>query len=144
MPTTGGDRLKAALRAGGKGGVRAVKVGFFATTKYSDGTPVTNVAAIQEFGTGKIPPRPFMRPASKRNRRDLVRLLAQTIDPKQGVVTPAIASEFGIAAEDGIRKAIADANTPPNAPATIRRKQNADPLTDSGKLKGSVSHMVEP
>ena len=31
--------------------VKRVSVGFFATSKYRDGTPVTNVAAWNEFGT---------------------------------------------------------------------------------------------
>ena len=46
-----------------RGAVEELQVGFFATAKYPDGTPVTNVAVWNEFGTGSIPERPFFRQA---------------------------------------------------------------------------------
>ena len=46
-----------------RGAVEELQVGFFATAKYPDGTPVTNVAVWNEFGTGRIPERPFFRQA---------------------------------------------------------------------------------
>lgn len=45
-----------------------LKVGFFETAKYEDGTPVAYVATIQEYGSGPIPPRPFMRPTQQREQ----------------------------------------------------------------------------
>ena len=44
------------------------KVGWFESAEYPEGTPVAYVAAIQELGHGKIPPRPFMAPAMKKNK----------------------------------------------------------------------------
>ena len=60
---TGGKKLQRLLREAGKGGVSGVKVGFFSTAKYEDGTPVAAVAAWNEFGTKTIPERPFFRRA---------------------------------------------------------------------------------
>lgn len=39
------------------------KTGWFETARYPDGTAVAYVATIHEFGTPRIPARPFMRPA---------------------------------------------------------------------------------
>lgn len=37
------------------------KVGWFSSARYETGQPVAGVMAIQEFGSGPIPPRPFFR-----------------------------------------------------------------------------------
>jgi hypothetical protein len=47
---TGGKKLEKLLKEAGKGGVKAIDVGFFPSAKYPDGTPVAYVAAINEFG----------------------------------------------------------------------------------------------
>ena len=46
-------------------GSKQGKVGWMEGDKYPDGESIAYVASIQEFGSekGKIPPRPFMRPA---------------------------------------------------------------------------------
>ena len=48
---------------------KKLRVGWFDTARYQDGTPVAYVAAIQEFGHGAIPPRPFMRPTIAQQRQ---------------------------------------------------------------------------
>jgi hypothetical protein len=57
----GGDKLDAYLREAAKNLKKAssLRVGFLEDATYPDGTPVATVAAFQNFGTGKIPPRPF-------------------------------------------------------------------------------------
>ena len=68
--TKGGKKLDEFLRrAKTADGVDTVEIGFFSDAKYPDGTPVTNVAAWNEFGTEnkdgseRIPERPFFRQA---------------------------------------------------------------------------------
>ena len=46
---------------------RSVTVGIPACAKYPDGTPVARVAAMVEYGTAKMEPRPFMRTARAEN-----------------------------------------------------------------------------
>lgn len=41
---------------------KKVQVGWFESSQYEDGTPVAEVAIMQEFGTKTAPARPFMRP----------------------------------------------------------------------------------
>lgn len=58
---SGGDKLAAYLAETAKKVSKAasVRVGFLEDATYPDGTPVAFVAAMQNFGTGSIPPRPF-------------------------------------------------------------------------------------
>ena len=71
--TKGGKKLDEFLRrAKTADGVDTVEIGFFSDAKYPDGTPVTNVAAYNEFGTngkdgaGAIPERPFSAKPSRK------------------------------------------------------------------------------
>ena len=60
----GGDKLRRFLReAKSASRVKATEVGFFSEARYPDGTPVPAVAAWNEFGTTRIPERPFFRQA---------------------------------------------------------------------------------
>ena len=60
---SGGDKLQRALDRIAKNLSKAasVEIGFAENATYPDGTSVALVAALNEFGTGKIPPRPFFR-----------------------------------------------------------------------------------
>ena len=79
-----------------------VEVGFYSTAKYKDGTPLTNVALWQEFGTngtngvGKIPERPFFRIAIRKMEAPALALLKADVDPKTMVVTRRIAEKLGL------------------------------------------------
>ena len=57
----GGEKLKEFLRrakAAQAFNVRKLEIGFWDTARYPDGTPVTNVAAWNEWGTKKGPNTP--------------------------------------------------------------------------------------
>ena len=78
----GGRKLQRFIRkAKSAKGVRGVESGFYATAKYPDGTPVTNVAAWQEFGTVRIPERPFMRQSIPKMKPPLLDILNSEVDP---------------------------------------------------------------
>ena len=140
MPTTGGIRLKQILRGAGKGGVDNVEVGFYSSAKYQDGTPVTNVAAWNEFGTSKIPARPFMRNANKDLKDTVPQYIKNKVDPKTMVVTPQMAAEVGEIAKSRIQQEIVDLKEPPNAPATLALKSpKSNPLVNTGTLRRSVT-----
>ena len=59
----GGDKLEAALRAIAQKVSKpgTLRAGFLENATYPDGTPVALVAAANEFGTKRIPARPFFR-----------------------------------------------------------------------------------
>ena len=118
---TGGKKLQRLLREAGKGGVSGVKVGFFSTAKYQDGTPVAAVAAWNEFGTKTIPERPFFRNALAESERGVANVLKAGIDTKKMVVDEQLAGRVGAHVQGKIQDSITALKDPPNAPETIAR-----------------------
>lgn len=138
----GGQILKRTLRRAGRGSVKKVKVGLFSSARYPDGTPVTNVAAWNEFGTSRAPARPFMRNANANRIREPVRaLLAARLDGHL-IVDHKLASQVGNVAKREYQQEIRELDRPPNAPATVARKKSENPLIDTGKLRQSITHEV--
>lgn len=138
---------------------KQVKVGFFETSHYPDGTPVAYVAAIQEFGHGPIPPRPFMRPAEAENKSKWAAGIAQGV--KQVLAgngdVVSVLEQVGMVAAGDVRKAIKTVSTPALADSTVagrksrlskrsRKKANpqtiSKPLVDTGVLLQSVNSAV--
>ena len=140
---TGGKKLRRLLREAGKGGVSAVKVGFFSTARYEDGTPVAAVAAWNEFGTETIPERPFFRNALAESERSVGRILQAGLDTKKMVVDEQLAGRVGEYVQGKIQDSITSLKEPPNAPETVRRKGSSDPLLDTETLRNSVTWEVE-
>ena len=139
----GGKKLQRLLREAGKGGVSGVKVGFFSTAKYQDGTPVAAVAAWNEFGTETIPERPFFRRALAEAEDGIIRVLKAGLDTKKMVVGEQLAGRVGAHVQGKIRDSITALKEPPNAPETVRRKGSSNPLLDTGTLRNSVDWEVE-
>lgn len=116
---------------------KKLKVGIFESAKYDDGTPVAQVAFWQEFGTAKIPMRPFMRNAITKNTRkwgDSVKTaLMGTNDSEKAL------KMLGEIMRGDIVLSLTNLNTPPNAPSTIKQKGSSNPLIDTGLLRSSIS-----
>ena len=139
----GGKKLQRLLREAGKGGVSGVKVGFFSTARYENGTPVAAVAAWNEFGTETIPERPFFRNALAESERSVGRILQGGLDTKKMVVGEQLTGRVGAHVQGMIRDSITALKEPPNAPSTVRAKGSSDPLLDTGTLRNSVAWEVE-
>lgn len=154
-PGPGRARLEALIEQSKK---LSLRVGFFDTSKYQDGTPVAQVAAEQEFGvpSKRIPPRPFMRPTVTANKTKWSGLFAR--GSRAAVVgTIDLRSVFeqigGVAAGD-IAQTISKIQTPALSPMTIRMRQQAyasgqrrvgnltKPLVFTGLLFNAVTHEV--
>ena len=148
--TRGGGRLKAFLQtaksaqAGPR--IRKVEVGFFSDAKYPDGTPVTNVAAWNEFGTraggwgGPTPERPFFRNALPEIRAATLDALQKQIDPRTMVVTPRLGGIVGNVAVGAVQRSITTLRQPANAEATVRIKGSSNPLIRDGFMRASVTY----
>ena len=52
VSSKGGAKLKAVLAQAEKQRAKKIKVGFFSTSEYEDGTKTATVATIQEYGLG--------------------------------------------------------------------------------------------
>ena len=139
----GGDRLVPYLEGMAErlSMAKTVDVGFLAGATYPDGTSVPMVAALNEFGTSKAPPRPFFR---------------NMISEKQGEWGPASANllkandyntaktldQVGAAIAGQLRQAIVSFDGTPLAPSTVKAKGFATPLIDTGVMSDSVDHRV--
>ena len=111
------------------------------------GEPVASVAAYMEFGTEKIPPRPFMRKTIDENARVvdtkmagyLRAIYAGQVSSRTAVI------QLGRWFADQIRETIDDSTSwaVPNSPNTVQRKGFQHPLIDSGTLRGSITSRLE-
>lgn len=141
-------------------GDNRLRVGFFETQQYDDGTPVAYVAAIHEFGAPEqgIPPRPFMRPAAEEHKAEWDRAFADgAAAAARGAITPEqVLEQIGLVAAGNVSEAIAAVQDPPLKEATIRDKQRAyadgtaggvgnlsKPLVRTGQLIQSPTYVVD-
>lgn len=139
----GGEKLKKALGEIGRqlSGPSTVRVGFLARATYPNGLPVALVAAWNEFGTKKMPARPFFRNmiAAKKNewpKGIATQLKATNYDVRKTLELT------GMAISGQLRQSIIDTNSPPLALSTIARKGHSKPLVDTGHMIGSVDYEV--
>jgi len=134
-------------------GTKAAEVGFFENAHYPDGKPVAYIATIQEFGSGAIPPRSFMRSTANEQRQAWEQKLAQGArkvlagDMRAEQMLDAI----GQMAAGDIKQTITSLTSPPLKPSTIAsrlgrknkpKNTSAKPLVDSGVLLSSVESKV--
>lgn len=145
---SGGEKTQKFFNEAGKGGVRGVDVGFFATAKYQDGTYVAAVAAWNEFGTrmrGKphIPERPAIRQAVKTHEPKLTAIIKKNVNTRVMTVDKTLANKIGTSQANAIQKSMVDLKQPANRPATLRQKfPKSNPLVNTGMLIRSVTHKV--
>jgi hypothetical protein len=140
----GGDKLAIALAkiAAGVSRPATLSVGFLEGATYPSGESVALIAALNEFGTSKAPPRPFFRqmvasksgewPAAvgnllKANDYDAVKTLGQAGEGIKGQ----------------LQSSIAEFNSVPLAQSTIDRKGSEKQLVDTGHLLNSVDYQVK-
>lgn len=146
-------------------GVKDIKVGFFATSTYPDGTAVTDVALWNEFGIDsktfavrtpdgaiiglrrpavkRIPERPFFRRAIKRMGKPVLELLEAEVDTEVMVVSRSTADRAGAIASAEVQKSITRLKRPANAPATRELKKSSNPLIDTAFMRDSVTWKID-
>lgn len=126
-----------------------VKVGFPAGEADSD---VIERATFNNFGTSRIPERPFMQNALRNGRaenrsamiqgaKEIVRAAAAGKEPAP--VMRRVLRKLGVKVQEDIREEITSLQSPPNAPSTIAQKGSSNPLIDSGEMRASVAFKIE-
>lgn len=122
------------------------KTGWFETARDAKGVPVATKAAANEFGTARIPARPFMRPAVSENGRKWVDQLGQGAKAVlAGRATPAqVLQTVALGAAGDVATKISEVMSPPLSPRTIKAKGGATkPLVETGQMIQSVTGVVE-
>ena len=109
------------------------------------GLSTGEILAINEFGSPskKIPARPFMRTSTE----EMKRIIRNYVRGRKAQGIPWIgsieANEIGRLGRTIIQDTIINWSTPPNAPSTIRRKGEDNPLLETGLLWKSVEYDIQ-
>lgn len=114
---------------------------------YPDGTPVTLVAAVNNYGSQSmgIPARPFMQEGAVAALAGDAGKVAAELVPllNKGKITVAqILKEMGPFAEASFKGVFTGVAWTPNADYTVFRKGSAQPLIDTGLLRNTLTHVV--
>ena len=120
-----------------------VAAGFFEGDSYDNGASVAEIAAYNEFGTSKIPPRPFMEQAFE-GKSDEIRQAAKEAYEciVEGDDLQTAYNIIGACLQGVIRDEIDTGDFAPNSPATTQRKGSDKPLTDTGRMRQSVRYRI--
>ena len=147
---SGGDRLGTKLRQirerlqKNSGVLVGVPAG---TGSYEDGAPIAVIAAVQEFGSadGRIPERSFLRVPLRQNAETFQSIWrAQVPKVVDGDMTmQQVMSQLGARAAAVSQEAISEGIAPENAESTKKRKGSSKPLVDTGRLRQSITYIVE-
>lgn len=109
----------------------------------SDAT-LADIAVYNHFGTKHIPARPFLQNAVDQNQAEILKRLKGSLKLiSEGQVSPETQlNRIGAYLVGLVQREITDLRTPPNAPATIRKKKSDNPLIDTGRLRQSVTFEI--
>ena len=129
-----------------------VEAGILGGATDEDGVSVAEYAAYNEYGTSRIPKRPFLRTTMDKNRDKYKRLLQGAL---RGLASSGSSEPVGMALtavgremETDVIEQIKSNMPPPNAPETRARKEArpgggyAGTLFDTGTMLGSVSFQL--
>ena len=101
-------------------------------------------AAINEYGTSKIPQRPFMRTATNRHGKSWGSKSAKAVQSvMKGMPISQVAELVGMQMKADISSTLTNGPWTPNAPSTIAKKGSSRPLIDTGELRASITYKVE-
>lgn len=125
---------------------KEARIGWFSSAKYENGTPVAYIAAIQEQGSGKIPPRSFFRTTVMEKKQEWIatveRLARMVIANK--MTGRAMMEAIAMQIEGDVQKKIASITTPPLSPLTLAaRKYRQMGKTVTGKTLGELSRKLK-
>lgn len=101
-------------------------------------------AAFNEFGTDKIPSRPFISSAFKENQKGYKIMAARIIKArmnKKAWVQDAEA--LGYQMQRDIQAKIKDGMSPENARSTVLKKGHGHTLFETGKMHDSITYEVD-
>jgi hypothetical protein len=119
-----------------------VSAGFLRDATYPDGTSVAMVASVQEFGDGKIPPRPFFRHMVAQHKDSWPEAVAANLKATDYDAHKTL-DRMGQGIVGQLQQSIKDTNDPPLAPSTIKRKGFDKPLIDTSVMINSANYRVE-
>jgi hypothetical protein len=104
------------------------------------------VAEWNEFGTSRIPARPFVRNTMDKNAGRYARFLVDQARAGLGGSDRSYRqalNKLGLLMVGDVQQTISNGVPPPNAPSTIAKKGSSTPLVDTGLMRSEVEHKVD-
>lgn len=122
-----------------------LKVGLQEGDTNAEGISLAKIAAIHEFGTTKIPSRPFMRQTYTSNVAELKSIVGRGYDAAyEGRVSVNLALQtIGTWYQEKMKAQIRAGNFTPLKPETIKAKGSSAPLIDTATMLNSIRYVVE-
>jgi hypothetical protein len=111
----------------------------------ASGVPVAQYAYDNEFGTYKIPARPFVTTSFDESLDKLQTKISNNIAAiyEDQIGFKQALEQISDLTSNNIVNKIDSIVTPPNSPATIARKKSSKPLIDTGLMRKSVSGIIK-
>ena len=119
-------------------------VGVLESSKNDEGFNIAEYAAANEFGTDKIPERPFMRTAFDENKPGYIRYMEKIVKQMGQEAFAKMVTTLGLKAEKDIQKTITGRDFLPKlADSTIKAKKGSSKtLVDTGAMLNSIKHII--
>lgn len=112
--------------------------------KASNGASYVDIATWNEYGTSRIPSRPFIRISADTNRQAWAKMAQQCVNNVIDGDSPTEAAQvIGHRMVEDIRKVFGSSKLKANAPSTIAKKGRNEPLVDSGEMRRRVNFRIE-
>jgi HK97 gp10 family phage protein len=149
VTVTGGDKYKAVLEKIARLKLTA-QAGIPAGATTTDGKSIPEYAAYNEFGTSRIPARPFMRTTANEHQNEWCETLAGAL--KGEILKDNAKGAMGLVGEQmkaHIQQTIQKGSFAPNAPRTVANKRAKGkvepdhPLIDTGQMLASIISEVK-
>ena len=137
------DKLRKKVTKLSKGD-NAVDIGLFG----EQGSDLVIYASSNEFGTGTIPERSFLRTTFDEEKKAIINLLDKNkIKAVLGKISKKkLLSRIGLKMVGAVQIKIASGPFTPNAPSTRRQKtksgKQGTELIDTGRMRQSITHKV--
>ena len=124
-----------------------VRVGFQqgAASDEETGADIADIAAWNELGTARSPPRPFLRQSVENNESQIKAMCEKQLTwIVKGEATARDALQaLGVMQKALIQKTISSGSFEPNAPRTIEKKGSDKPLIDTRRMRQSVNFVIQ-
>ena len=112
--------------------------------KASNGASYVDIATWNEYGTGHIPSRPFIRISADTNKAAWEKMAQQCVNGVIDGDSPRDAAQVvGHRMVEDIRKVSGSPELTANAPSTVKKKGRNEPLVDSGEMRRRVNFRIE-
>lgn len=110
----------------------------------SNGASYVDIATWNEYGTRRIPSRPFIRISADTNKQAWAKMAQQCVNDVIDGDNPKDAAQvIGHRMVEDIREVFGSSELKANAPSTIAKKGRNEPLVDSGEMRRRVNFRVE-